>query len=269
MRLKNLYQNRLARFIYEKTEKPIIRSVDWCGRHVGLTVIILLLIGMGLRVGYRGMVDRPERDELTYLAMIETSVLEDHVTPDAQRTLIFVGTSVTKLGGDPEFWLRCFNLSCSLLWLFMIFFLGKTTTSSSLVGLCCLCLATFNPYSIRLSGQVMREPLYLLIFTYSLFCAIEIVRGKRLFLYSALLGPLTILGVWSREEGMELSVLMPLALLFYGINLKRAQKTRQWPRLLSAFLLYAFSLGSSMMILCCAYQQKIEFIKYRIMNIFN
>lgn len=212
-----IWKNPVAQFLYRKTEKPILSIMDWGGKHVGITVLILLVIGMGLRVGYRGMVDRPERDEVTYIHMIEDFVdVNNNTRQNLQPALIYVGSALHYLGIDIVSGLRCFNLICSLLWLFMMYLLGKAIFASAKAGLACLLLATFNPYTIRIAGQIMREPLYLLLFSFCLFCAIQLIRHKKIFLHSILLSILSVLGLVSRYEGVELLFVMPLAVIFSG-----------------------------------------------------
>ena len=118
-----IWKNPIARFFYNKTEKPILSIMAWCGKHAGITVLILLVIGMGLRIGYRGMVDRPDRDEITYMKMIEAFAITDHAPPQVlQPSLIYVGGALYHWGVNIESGLRIFNLTCSLLWLFMMYF---------------------------------------------------------------------------------------------------------------------------------------------------
>ena len=212
-----IWKNPVARFFYNKTEKPILSIMDWGGKHVVITVLILLVIGMGLRVGYRGMVDRPERDEVAYIHMIEDFVdVNSDAKQNLQPTLIYVGGALHYLGFDIVCGLRCFNLICSLLWLFIMYLLGKVIFASAKAGLACLLLAIFNPYTIRIAGQIMREPLYLLLVSFCLFCAIQLIRHKKIFLHSILLSILSVLGLVSRYEGVELLVVMPLAVIFSG-----------------------------------------------------
>ncbi len=212
-----IWKNPVARFFYNKTEKPILSIMDWSGKHVGITVLILLLIGMGLRIGYRGMVDRPDRDEITYISIVEDFInVNSNTKQNLQPALIYVGSALHYLGFDIACGLRCFNLICSLLWLFMMYLLGKVIFDSAKAGLACLLVAVFNPYTIRIAGQIMREPLYLLLFSFCLFCAIQLIRYKKIFFHSILLSILSVLGLVSRHEGLELLVVMPLAVIFSG-----------------------------------------------------
>lgn len=232
------------------TEKPILRSIDWCGHHIGVTVFLLLVVGMGLRLAYRGMVERPERDEISYIAMVEeVAASGEEAEPGMQRALIYAGLTISRLGFDVELGLRCFNLTCSFLWLVMMYFLGKAVFSSPEAGLVCLALAACNPYMIRMGGLIMREPLYLLVFSSGLFCAIQIVRGIDIGGYAILLGVLTVLGVWSRYEGIELLILIPVAVIFRIIYILRDKLPGQWSRLVAGILLYLLSLGVSFAIL--------------------
>lgn len=218
--------------------------MDWCGKHVGAALLILLVIGMGLRVGYRGMVDRPERDEVAYVRMVEDFVDANSDTrQNLQPTLIYVGGALHYLGFDIVCGLRCFNLICSLLWLFMMYLLGKGIFASAKAGLVCLLLAAFNPSAIRIAGQIMREPLYLLLTSICLFCAIQLIRHKKIFLNSVLLGILSVLGLATRYEGVELLAVMPLALIFSGFYAFHTGRLKQkYILLISCLAIYLIAL---------------------------
>ncbi len=221
--------------------------MDWCGRYVGLTVFLLLLVGTGLRLGYQGMVERSERDESFYITKAEKWEDLSEDDPTRYPLLVHVGLLIDRLGFDVESGLRCFNLCCSGLWLYMMYQLGKAVFSSKNIGLICLALAVFNPYTIRIGAAVLREPLYLLVFSCGLFCATQIVRGVGILRYAALLGLLTILGLWSRAEGAEMQILMPLAVVFRAIAMWDAKIKRPGGklRLAGGILLYLLTLGAA------------------------
>lgn len=178
------------------------------------------------------------------------------ITPEMLRALIYAGYVIDRLGGDVEQGLRCFNFACSFLWLCVMYMLGKIVFSSRKAGLVCLFLAAFNPYTIRMAGQVMREPLYLLVFSAGLVCAVQIVRGINMVRYAALLGSLTVLGVWSRVEGVEILILMFLAVVFRSIYILRSKEPGQWNRLVTGILLYLLTLGLLVTVLYLIYPQK-------------
>lgn len=257
-----IWKNPVAQFLYRKTEKPILSIMDWCGQHVVVTVLILLVIGMGLRIGYRGMVDRPDRDEITYISWVEEASEQNHVSsPEMQHILIYAGVLMDKLGIDIEWGLRCFNLICSLLWLCMIYILGQTVFNSPRIGLICLTLAVFNPYTIRLAGQVMREPFYLLLFSVALFCAIQIIRDTGTMRFSILLGILPVLGVFCRYEAFELLLLMPLAVFFRLMARKTSHQIFRWRPLALAVVLYMGALGITVIGFCWLFPLKTQYIK--------
>lgn len=263
-----IWKNSVAQFLYRKTEKPILSIMDWCGKHVRVTVLILLVIGMGLRVGYRGMVDRPERDEVTYIHMIEDFInVNSNTKQNLQPALIYVGSALHYLGMDVVSGLRCFNLICSLLWLLMMYLVGKAIFSSSNAGLACLTVAVFNPYTIRISGQIMREPLYLLILSVCLFCAIQLIRNNKMFFCSIGLGLLSVLGLVSRHEGLELLVIMPLAVIFSGFYAFRTGRLKQkYIELISCLAIYLIVLSTLFTTLYITYPEFGETIKYKFLQ---
>lgn len=266
-----IWKNPIARFFYNKTEKPILSIMDWCGKHVGITVLILLVIGMGLRIGYRGMVDRPERDEVTYVNIIERFVDPNvDINQDLQPALIYVGGALHYIGWDVILGLRCFNMMCSLLWLFVMYFLGKTIFNSSKAGLACLTITVFNPYTIRIAGQIMREPLYLLIISVCLLCAVQLILGNKMLFNSILLGFLTVLGIISRYEGLELLFIMPVAAIFYGLSIFRPHTQKQkYIKIISCLALYLTILITSLTVLYIIYPGYEETIKDKFLQNYN
>ncbi len=223
-----IWQNHVIRTLYVKMQKPVLNCMAWNERHVVITIILLLVIGMGLRIGYRGMVERLDRDEITYIANVEEFIATDGTGGQKQQfLLIYIGAALHSLGINIETGLRVFNLICSMMWLVMTYFLGKSVFDSTRAGLACLLLAVFNPYSIRISGQIMREPLYLLILSACLFGAIQVIRDNRILCYSIVLGVLPILGIMTRYEGAELLAVAPVAIVFRGVQLFCAGKLRQ------------------------------------------
>lgn len=246
-----LYHNRFVRWFYHRSSRPLLGFMEWCTRHAGITVLVLLVIGMGLRIGYRFIVDRPERDEITYIACVEKAAVSgiESLNDPSQRLLVYVGVWLQKAGVDSELGLRCFNLTCSFLWLGMIYIIGKNIFLSEKAGICCLILAVFNPYTIRMAGQVLREPLYLLLFTVGFHCSVQIVRGWRMVFFAFLLGAITVLAAWTRIEGAEMLSWLPLALLIYSVGTMHTSGRLRWKPLLCCCAAYLLSLCGMGMVL--------------------
>lgn len=198
-------------------------------------------------MGYRGFVEHPARDEMTYLSWVQKLSKNDISSlPTMHRALIYIGILIENIGFDVELGLRIFNIACALLWLLMMYLLGRTIFASSKAGLICLTLAVFNPYMIQISGQIMREPLYLLVFSAGLFCAVQIVLDVGTLCYASLLAPLTVLGIWSRDEGAEMLLLMIGAMIFRGILIRHdSRRSPAGRRLVAAGVLYLLVLGIS------------------------
>lgn len=244
MKTSEICTNDAVQLFYRKTAPPILNALNWCARHVGLSIFLLLVIGMALRIGYRGMIDRMERDEIVYIQLSETiSSANGNSSGQYLPLLIHVGTLLNQLGINVESGLRCFNFFCSFLWLVCMYLLGKIVFNSCRVGLLCLALTVFNPYTIRLAGQIMREPLYLLFFTGVMLCAVKIVRGDNIVPYSALAGILTTAGIWSRHEGCELLFIIPLACGFHYVWAKRSARLPQRRQLVFGIVCYLLCLG--------------------------
>jgi len=213
-------------------------------RQILFAVLALLIIGIGLRCGYWTMRDRPPRDEIFYIQAVENINRNDpawfekynYFGPLMPLTAAFV----CRFGIAPETALRTLNAVYSALWLLIVFFLCYEVFGSSAIGLLGMTLAVFNPYSIRMSCQILREPLYLLIFTVSLWLAVRFIKnqGSNL-LYPLLLAGLTVLGFLTRYEGLEISLFLPLAIIVILMQCK-------WQRLricIYGFAVYLFTVG--------------------------
>ena len=111
----------------------------------------------------------------------------------------------------------------AMLWVLAMFFLCQDIFDDNKAGLLGMSFAAFNPYSVRMACQILREPLYILLFTLSLWCAVRVIRIKGgNLLYPVIIGILTIFGFYARAEGLEIILFLPLAVI---IILLHAQKT--------------------------------------------
>jgi asparagine N-glycosylation enzyme membrane subunit Stt3 len=100
----------------------------------------------------------------------------------------------------------------AMLWVWVIFFLCRDIFDSDKAGLLGMALAAFNPYSVRMACQILREPLYILLFTMSLWCTVRLIKSEKVnFFYPAFIGVMTILGFYTRFEGVEIALFVPLA----------------------------------------------------------
>lgn len=222
----------------------MLKILTWSGRHISLSILLLLIIGMALRITYREMLDRLERDEIIYIQLTEiASAANGNASERYLPLLIHVGVMLNKIGINVESGLRCFNFFCSFLWLVCMYLLGQAVFNSSKAGLLCLALVVFNPYTIRLAGQIMREPLYLLFFTGVMLCAVKIVRGTNIISCSTVAGILTIGGAWSRFEGCELLFIIPLGYCFHYVWAKRSTRLPQRRQLVFGIICYLLVLG--------------------------
>lgn len=194
-------------------------------RHqVFFAVLALLIIGLGLRCDYWMMRDRPPRDERFYIQAVENINNGDkdwvkksgYVPPLMQQIAAFV----CRLGVSAETALHTLNMLYAMVWVLAMFFLCRDVFGNNKAGLLGMAIASFNPYTIRMSSQILREPLYLLIFTLSLWCALRFIKSKKYNIYPAILGLLTVLGFLTRYEGIEISLFMLLAVIIIFMQYK-------------------------------------------------
>ncbi|MBQ9395813.1 MAG: hypothetical protein IJU23_09920, partial [Proteobacteria bacterium] len=142
-----------------------------------------------------------------------------------------------------------FNYICSLSWLLVIFKLGEAVFRSKKTGLVCLAIAVFNPYTIRIAGKVLREPLHILLVSCGMLFCIKIICGEKILLYSALLGIFTILAAWSRLEGIEMLLWMPLAAILYYFRNTQVHPEIRLKQILGGIIGYLCCLCFMMIIL--------------------
>jgi 4-amino-4-deoxy-L-arabinose transferase-like glycosyltransferase len=192
-------------------------------RQLILAALIIFLAGFGLRYSYLLLRERPPRDEQFYIQTVEKMTENDD---SRNRDYEFgplmpaIAVSLVKLGFEPATALRTLNMVYSMLWILVMFFLCRDVFGNNKAGLLGMAIASFNPYTIRMSSQILREPLYLLIFTLSLWCALRFIKSKKYNIYPAILGLLTVLGFLTRYEGIEISLFMLLAVIIIFMQYK-------------------------------------------------
>ncbi|MEI8247282.1 MAG: hypothetical protein WCI51_15725 [Lentisphaerota bacterium] len=201
------------------------RDFSLSKRQVLFAALALLIIGLGLRCGYWTMRDRPPRDEKFYIQTVENINNGDnnwvkksgYISPLMQQMAAFA----CRFGISAETALHALNMVYSMLWVLIMFFLCRDVFDNYKVALLGMMLAVFNPYSIRMSSQILREPLYILIFTVSLWLAVKFIKNQGVnLLYPLLLAVLTILGFLTRYEGIEISLFLPLAIIVIFMQYK-------------------------------------------------
>lgn len=213
-------------------------------RHqVFFAVVALLIIGLGLRCGYWAMRDRPPRDEKFYIQAVENINKKDSTSFEKHEYYIqlmpWIASALCRFGISAETALRSLNLFYATLWVLIMFFLCRDVFGDSNVGLLGLAFAAFNPYSVRMASQILREPLYILLFTLSLWCAVRIIRSKGVnMFYPASLGVLSVLSVHTRIEGFEIMLFLPLAVIVLFVQYRK----NILKRCIYSCIVYVFSL---------------------------
>ncbi len=205
--MKNLFTIKLKLLL-----QWVDRDFELSRQQMALVIFLFLLVGFGLRLGYWFMRERPPQDEKAYIECIER--IKSNQKPLKPTTLmVLIGSHVSRLGISPEITLRFMNLGYALLWLVVMYFLCRDAFDNDKAGLLGMAFATFNPYSVRMACQIMREPLYILIFTLSLWCVVRLIKSKKYSLYPIGLGILTVLGAGTRYEGFEITFFLPLGMI--------------------------------------------------------
>ncbi|MHB9139989.1 MAG: glycosyltransferase family 39 protein [Victivallaceae bacterium] len=189
------------------------------------------------------MRERAPRDEKIYIQAVEKINSSDNswrleynfgpLMP--QIAAIFSGATFRA-----ETVLRTLNMLYSMAWLILMFFLCRDVFSSNNAGLLGMAIAAFNPYSARLSSEILRDPLYMLIFTLALWCAVKIIISNNQNMWlPVMLGLLTFLGFLSRYEGLEIAFFMPLAVAVLCLQYKCSRLKRH----LGSLAAYGLTLG--------------------------
>ena len=221
------------------------RDFSLSKRQVLFAALALLIIGLGLRCGYWTMRDRPPRDEKFYIQAVEDISSNDpawfnkynHYSP----LMPWMASAACRVGVSAETALHTLNMGYAILWVLVMFFVCRDVFDDDKAGLLGMAFAAFNPYSVRMASQILREPLYILIFTLSLWIAVRFIKsqGSNL-LHPLLLAGLTMLGFFTRYEGIEISLFLPIAIAVIFIQ----YKWQYIRRCIYSLAIYMFIVGS-------------------------
>lgn len=201
------------------------RDFSLSKRQVLFAALALLIIGLGLRCGYWTIRDRPPRDEKFYIQAVEDISSNDpawfnkynHYSP----LMPWMASAACRVGVSAETALHTLNMGYAILWVLVMFFVCRDVFDDDKAGLLGMAFAAFNPYSVRMASQILREPLYILIFTLSLWIAVRFIKSQGSNpLHPLLLAGLTMLGFFTRYEGIEISLFLPLAIAVIFIQHK-------------------------------------------------
>ena len=231
----------------------ISSNIKFSRRQVFFVALLLLLAGTGLRCGYGLLRERDARDERVYIQAVgnmcagNNSSLNNTAQYNRSSLMIRIACTVCQLGFSPENTLRGLNLVYSMIWLIVMFFLCRDVFDNYIAGLLGMTFAAFNPYSARMACQILREPLYILIFTLSLWCAVKFIKNEENKLYPIILGFLTVLGFFTRYEGIEIGLFLPLAVMVLFMQ-KKKQRIKRCVLSLALYLL-AIGVGTGMLLL--------------------
>jgi len=193
--------------------------------HLYALVLLLLIVGFGLRYGYSLMRERQPRDAKFYIQAVENINSNDPAwfsKYDYYSPLMpLMAASLYDFGIDAKNALIMLNIAYTMLWVLVMFFLCRDVFDDDKAGLLGMSFAVFNPYSIRMASQILREPLYILIFTLCLWLAVKVVKSKGAnLLYPVIIGLLTMLAIYTRFEGFEVILFLPLAAIIILMQYK-------------------------------------------------
>ena len=162
----------------------------------------VLLIGLFFRLLYWGLTNGEYlRDEITYLQRME--YVSKYGINSGTSNLFFQFLGVLLSESVREQCLRGFNCLFSGINLIVIYFFGKKLFNSKGDGLLLMLLAAFNPYTIRLSSSILREPLYLLVASIELLLCLTWMSSSKKWVVPWI-AVVAVFGFWVRYEGLEL-----------------------------------------------------------------
>lgn len=231
----------------------ISSNIKFSRRQVFFVALLLLFAGTCLRCGYWFLRERDARDEIIYIQAVENMRASNNSsTADTTQyihssLLLQIASVVSRTGLSPENALRYLNLVYSLVWLIVMFFLCRDVFDNYIAGLLGMTFAAFNPYSARMACQILREPLYILIFTLTLWVAVKFIKSEGNKLYPIILGFLTVMGFFTRYEGIEIGLFLPLAVMIIFMQ-KKKQRIKRCVLSLALYLL-AIGVGTGMLLL--------------------
>lgn len=184
-------------------------------RVVYITLAAITIIGAGARwLNWRND-QLIGRDALFYLEKVQYWLNNDFSAVkfyDSGVLLLFGIKIFYNLGMTPEHAGVLFSMLTGTLLIPAIYLLGTELFQSRYAGLCAAFLLAGTPLLIDLSFQIQRESSYLLFWVLALYCALRGLKGRWLMLLSA--GGCLSLCALSRYEGIELVILLPLAMMF-------------------------------------------------------
>ena len=232
--------------LFDYLQKWEIKLVNKLNSPKGQIVsfVAILLFGTVCRVLHYGLnYGYYHRDENTYLYRIAVADKFGMSYSGSIYFLIFTGTLFPPECVEPG--LRCCSLIYSIAGMILMYFLLSRVFSSRQWGLAGMFVMALNPYLIRNSMSVLREPFYILVFITVLYLCVCYVQRKLNSDVAALLcAVLSCLGLWSRWEGVELMMFFPFALIYSKTVMRIA-----WKKVLRAGTIYAVMLGLSFCIL--------------------
>ena len=178
-------------------------------------VIIMIFLALFFRVSYRFCIERSDRDEITYLHRIDSFLNEDITTKENNYFLIIcIGAFFKKHGFDPNIALRIVNLFFSVLWVYVMYLISKIVFTHQIQRYAVLLFCSINPYCVRISMMILRDPLYLFLFTSAIYLCLLFLHSRIKYSFSFVMPVIVVMSFWARYEGLELIVLYCLTFAF-------------------------------------------------------
>jgi 4-amino-4-deoxy-L-arabinose transferase-like glycosyltransferase len=172
-------------------------------------LLIIFAVALALRTTRCFLQDRIDKDAVYYLNMTRDAAAGDFERAFSWNTRIpplylFMTAGGTRLGLSPEAAGLLISVLAGALLVFPVFHLARKFTGNLAALISALMVAT-HPYLVRLSAEIMRDSLFLLLLFGALAAAVKATDEKHArWWYAA--GFLSGLATLTRSEGNELLV---------------------------------------------------------------
>lgn len=208
-------------------------------------LILFLFLAIIFRVSYRLCVERSDRDEVTYLYRIETfSNITFSLKENKDFLLICMGAYLSTCDINPNIGLRVVNLFFSILWIYLMYRISCIIFANTFQRCLVLFFCSFNPYSVRISMMILRDPIYLFLYTLSIYLSLLFLYSRINYSFSLLFPLVSVLSFWTRYEGIELVLIYLITLAFFVILKAFQKKSIRFPFLGYNLLMFAILYGS-------------------------
>ncbi|OGV38294.1 MAG: hypothetical protein A2X48_07125 [Lentisphaerae bacterium GWF2_49_21] len=235
-------------FIFGQITKMRIKVFDIYRNRTLSYFLLIVVLALGLRVARACIDDNLDKDSVIYMWMAnkaaagnfyDAAALNERMPPlyiSAMAAGEYIGIGAYNTG-------MAVSILAGTLLLIPVFWLGKTIFDEK-IGLIAAIIVATHPYLIRISAEIMRDSLFLLLLFAGLAYAVRATMGKSCYFW-CVPGIFAGLAVMTRTEGIELLV---AAMVWFAIEIYLAFRIGSGKKFLARALLSLFCLSAAFLI---------------------